>query len=395
MPQGVPRKSRGQEERQEMSPKKVMEGSEAVAEAVMLCGPEVIPVYPITPQTHIAECIARMVANGEFDAEIIRVESEQSAMAACIGAQATGVQAYTATASQGIALMHEILFIAAGMRLPVVMSVANRSLSAPLSIWNDQQDSFSQRDTGWIQLYVEDAQEAFDTHIQAFRIARESSLPVMVCLDGFVISHTYEPVELLPRERVRKFIGEHKPLMSLDPRRPSTMGALATPDYYMKFRKQVQDAVLDSGETIKRVSREFGKLSGRSYGNGLIEEVGMKGKKHALITIGSVAGTARERIEKEDVGIIKVKSLRPFPGEELRDACGNLESVGVIEKAISPGAGGALYEGVKSALYSLKSRPKVLGVTAGLGGRDITLEDISGIMGRIKRGSQGMEWLLD
>ncbi len=393
MLQGVPCESHREGKGEEMK-KNVMEGSKAVAEAVRLCRPEVIPVYPITPQTHIAEDIAKMVADGEFDAEIIRVESEQSAMAACIGAQATGVQAYTATASQGLALMHEILFIAAGMRLPIVMTVANRSLSAPLSIWNDQQDSFSQRDAGWVQLYVENAQEAFDTHVQAFRIARDSSLPVMVCLDGFVISHTYEAVDILSEKGVRRFLGGYTPAMKLDPGRPVTMGALATPEYYMRFRKQVQDAIKDSRRIIMDVNRDYARVSGRNYGNGLIETVGLEGKKHALITIGSATGTAREVAGKEGVGIIKVRSLRPFPAEDIRNACKSLESVGVMEKAISLGANGALYDEVKSALYPLKKRPGVLGVIAGLGGKDIMLEDMQGVVKKIRQGREGVEWLL-
>jgi pyruvate ferredoxin oxidoreductase alpha subunit len=375
-------------------PRTVMEGSQAVAEAVRLCRPEVVPVYPITPQTHVVETLAQMVADGDMDAEIIRVESEHSAMAACIGAQATGVRSYTATASQGLALMHEMLFVAAGMRLPIVMTVANRSLSAPLSIWNDQQDSVSERDTGWIQLHVEDAQEAHDTQIQAFRIAEEALLPVMVCLDGFVISHTFEAVELLGEEKVRGFLPGYRPAAALDPEKPATMGALATPDYYMKFRKQVQDALEASKEAIRRINGEYGAVSGRSYGNGLVESIGLEGKRHALITIGSVAGTARDVCRSEGVGLIKVKSLRPFPAEDIARLCAGLESIGVIEKDISLGNEGALYSDVKAALYGLDRRPKALGVVAGLGGRDITPDGIRSILQKVKTGKQGVEWLM-
>jgi pyruvate ferredoxin oxidoreductase alpha subunit len=374
--------------------KNVVEVAQAVAEAVKLCEPSVIPVYPITPQTHVSETLAKMLADGEFDAEMVRVESEQSAIAACIGAQSTGVRAYTATSSQGLALMHEILYIVSGMRLPVVMTVVNRSLSAPLSIWNDQQDSFSQRDTGWIQIHTEDGQEAFDTQVQAFKIAQDARLPVMVCLDGFVLSHVYEPVEFLTKEQVKKFVPDFKPEHSLNPSKPVSMGTLGTPEYYIQFRKQLQDAVHNSKDIIKKVNREFASAFGRSYGNGLIEKVNMKDKKHALITIGSVAGTARKLIEKENMGLIKVKSLRPFPAEELAEACKGLESIGVMEKDISLGANGALYDEVKAALYNLEKRPKISGFVAGIGGRDINLNDMEIVLKKIKSGKEGTDWVM-
>jgi pyruvate ferredoxin oxidoreductase alpha subunit len=374
--------------------KNVVEVAQAVAEAVKLCEPGVIPVYPITPQTHVSETLAQMLADGEMNSEMVRVESEQSAISACIGAQATGVRAYTATSSQGLALMHEILFIVSGMRLPVVMTVVNRSLSAPLSIWNDQQDSISQRDTGWIQLHVEDGQEAFDTQIQAFKIAQETRLPVMVCLDGFVLSHVYEPVEFLTKGQVKKFVPDYKSDVSLNPTKPISMGTLATPEYYIQFRKQLQDAVKQSKEAITRVNREFASAFGRSYGNGLIETINLKGKKHALISIGSVAGTARKLIEKENMGLIKVKSLRPFPADDLAKACEGLESIGVIEKDISLGSNGALYDEVKAALYTLEKRPKISGFIAGIGGRDITLHDMEAVLKKIKTGKEGTEWVM-
>ncbi len=334
-----------------------------------------------------------MLADGKMDAEMIRVESEHSAMSACIGAQATGVRAYTATSSQGLALMHEMLFIAAGMRLPITMTVVNRSLSAPLSIWNDQQDSISQRDTGWIQLYVEDGQEAHDTQVMAFRIAQEAQLPVMMCVDGFVLSHVYEPIEFLPEKKVRSFLPKMKQEYVLDPQKPVTMGTLGTPEYYMGFRKQVQDAILNSADIIRKVNSEFSSKFGRKYGDGLIETIKLKGKKHALITIGSVAGTARPLLEEMGVGLIKIKSYRPFPAEGLRKACEGLDSVGVIEKDISMGANGALFDDVRSALYELKERPAIAGFLAGIGGKDITPDDIRSIMKKIKQRKSGVEWL--
>ncbi len=374
--------------------KRVFSGAQAVAEAVKQCRPGVIAAYPITPQTLISEALAEMAANGEIDAEYVRVESEQSAMAACIGASATGVRTYTATASQGIALMHEMLFSASGMRLPIVMGVANRALNSPLNIWNDQQDSFAQRDSGWIQLYVENAQEAYDTHIQAFKIAEEIMLPVMVCLDGFVISHTYEPVNFLDSAEVKKFLPDFRPRVTLNPSKPVTIGPVGSPEYYIKFKKQQQDAMEEARDAIKKVNREFAGISGRGYGNGIIETSNLEGKEHAVITIGSVAGTVRELLEKENTGLIRIKSLRPFPAQELADKCRNLKSLGVLEKDISFGANGALYDEVKAALYDLEKRPKISGFIAGLGGRDITLNDIEMVMKKIKSCSEGTEWIM-
>jgi pyruvate ferredoxin oxidoreductase alpha subunit len=373
--------------------KNIVEGSKAVAEAVKLCEPGVVAVYPITPQTHVAEELMQIVANGELDAVTINVESEHSAMAACIGAAATGVRAYTTTSSQGLAYMHELLFIASGMRLPLVMTVVNRSLSAPLNIWNDQQDSMSERDTGWIQLYAENAQEAFDTQIQAFKIAEQAYVPVMACLDGFVISHTYENVSYIDQKAVRKFLPPYKPEVTLNPSKPVSMGTLATPDYFMRFRKDQHEAVQASLDIIKSVHKEYASLSGRSYGNGVIEKVGMEGKKFGLITIGSVTGTARECLPK-DFGIIKVRCMRPFPFEDIAAACKGLTSVGVIEKDVSPGLEGALYSEVKAALYGTGCSTKLSGFIAGLGGKDITPKHMETVFERIRSGKTGTVWVM-
>jgi len=390
-------------------PKHVISGAEAVAEAVRMCRPGVVAVYPITPQTLISEAVAQMAADGDIEAELIMAESEQSAIAACVGAAAMGVRTYTATSSQGLALMHEILFAASGMRLPIVMTVANRALNSPLNIWNDQQDSFSQRDAGWVQLYAENAQEAFDTQIQAFKIAEEVRLPVMVCIDGYVITHTYEPVQLAGQDVVDKLLPRPKPANSLNPSRPVTLGAVGGPEHYMQFRRQQQDAMEKAREAIQKVNIEWSSATGRKYGNGLIELVNMRNAGCALITIGSVAGTARTLLEKEGVGMIRVRSLRPFPAGELRKACEGLRSVGVLEKDISIGANGALYDEVKAALYGIKKgsgrhdgmeqsnqavQPAVSGFIAGLGGRDITEKDMQSVLCKIKSGMQGVEWLI-
>ncbi len=334
-----------------------------------------------------------MVFDGDLDAELIHVESEHSAMAACIGASAAGARTYTATSSQGLALMHEMLFVASGLRLPIVMGVANRSLSAPLNIWNDIQDSMAERDAGWIQLYAENAQEAFDTHIQAFRIAEQLNIPVMVCLDGFLISHTYETLELLDAAKVRAFLPDYKPKITLDPKKPVTMGPVGAPDTFMDFRKQQDDAFAKAPDAIKKVNDEYYKASGRKYGDGLIEAVNIEGKKHAIITIGSVAGTLRELLEKENIGMIKIRSFRPFPAKEIAELCKNLDSVGVLEKDISVGAGGALFIEVKAALHGSGCKAKLSSFIAGLGGRDITLEQMRGVMRKIKSGFEGTEWV--
>ena len=372
--------------------KKVISGNEVVSIAVKLARVQAISAYPITPQTHIVEGLAKMVADGELGAELIRVESEHSAMSACIGAQAMGVRTYTATASQGLALMHEMLFVASGMRLPVVMSVANRALSGPLSIWNDQQDSFSERDSGWIQLYVENAQEAFDAHIQAFKIAEQTRTPVMVCLDGFVISHTYEPVKFAEKSDVEKFLPEYNPKIKLDPNNPVTMGPVGTPEYYMDFKKQQQEALEKSLDVIKKANSEWGSITGRKVGNGLIETVNLENSEYAILTLGSVAGTIRNILDREGIGLIKLRSLRPFPSEEISKACAGLKGIGVLEKDISLGAKGALHDEVRSALYSSESRPKVSGFIAGLGGKDIRIKDLELVAKKIKEGREGSEW---
>jgi len=376
-----------------MKNKEVLSGAQACAEAIKLVEPGVIPVYPITPQTIISETIAQMIADGEMSSEMINVESEHSAMSACIGAQATGVRTYTATSSQGLALMHEMLFVASGLRLPIIMGVVNRSLSAPLSIWNDQQDSFSQRDAGWIQLYVENAQEALDTHIQAYKIGEKVNLPVMICLDGYVISHTYEPVEIPEKDEVKRFLGEYSPPFALNPAKPITIGPVATPEYYMEFKKQQHDAMFTAKKIITEVNRNFASMCGRKYGNGLIETIDMEGKEHALITIGSVTGTAREAIKNTKTGIIRIKSLRPFPAEQLREICEPLKCIGILEKDISLGANGTLYDETRSALYSLEERPKVSGFIGGLGGKDIKPNEVSFIIKKIESGKEGCEWL--
>lgn len=356
--------------------REVMHGSRAAAEAVRLCEVQVVAAYPITPQTHIVEDIAEMVANGELKAECINVESEHSAMSACIGASATGARVFTASASQGLALMHEMLFVAAGMRLPIVMVNCNRALSAPLNIWNDQQDSMSERDSGWIQLYCETAQEVLDTTVQAYKIAehQEVMLPVMVCMDGFVITHTIEPVEVPDSEQVKKFLPPYKPKIVLDPGRPLTLGAYADPSTYTEFRYENEQAMQRALEVIKGVDKEYGKLFGRGYG--LLEEYNTKNAEVVILTMGSVAGTIKEvidRLKDRSVGLIRLRCYRPFPKKELLAALSRAKVVAVVEKDVSLGLGeGALFSEVKGLLYGAESKPKALNFIVGLGGRDVT-----------------------
>ncbi len=376
--------------------KKVIEGSEAVALAAKMCRPAVIPVYPITPQTRIVEKLSEYVANGELDSEIIQAESEHSALSAAIGAQATGARTFTASASQGLALMHEVLFIASGLRMPVVMAVANRALSAPLNIWNDHSDSIAERDSGWVQLYVESSQEAFDTVIQAYRVAEKVNLPVMVCLDGYIISHVHEQVDLPEQKMVDAFLSEYRPKQALDPDRPVTLGPIAFPDSYMYFKEQQQRAMSDAVGEIKEANSCFKKAFGRAYGNGLIEGYRLADAKTAVVAMGSVCGTIREVVDSlrkkgKKVGMVKVRAFRPFPAKELVKACSALKSIAVIDKDISLGHEGALCSELRSALFGKKVN--ISGFVAGLGGRDITPTHLARAFSELEKGSSETKWL--
>jgi pyruvate ferredoxin oxidoreductase alpha subunit len=355
----------------------IMEGSHAIALAVKAARPNVVAAYPITPQTHIVEDISQLIADGDLEAEYVKVESEHSAMSVCIGASATGARTYTATTSQGLALMHEVLFNAAGMRLPIAMTVANRALSAPLNIWNDHQDSISERDSGWIQIYVEDNTEASDLTIQAYKIAEDKriQIPIMVCMDGYTLTHTYEPVELLDQELVDDFLPLYEPTDYLNVDDPKTFGMFADPNYYTEFRYQNHRALEAAKTVIAEVSREFGEIFGRDHG-GLIEEYRCDGAEYVLMAMGSVVGTLKDTVDDlRDAGIragaIKLRSYRPFPAEDIRSALADVEAVGILDKNISLGSQGALSADVKSTLYRSNSNPKVFSFIAGLGGRDI------------------------
>ncbi|MEM4703020.1 MAG: pyruvate ferredoxin oxidoreductase [Candidatus Pacearchaeota archaeon] len=346
--------------------------SKAIAEAVRLCKPEVIAAYPITPQTLIVEELAKMHADGKLQAEFINVESEHSALSICIGAEATGCRTFTATSSQGLALMHEMLFIASGLRLPIVMVTVNRALSAPLNIWCDHSDTMASRDSGWIQLYCESVQEAHDTVLQAYKIAEQVLLPVMVCIDGFTLSHVSENVELLNEKQVSSFLPTYKPNYILDPKKPVTMGSVAFPDNYWKFKVQQQNAMKQALEVIKKVNSEFKEKFYRVYGNGLIETFNMQDTNQAVIALGSQCSTIKHVLQGQKtkkVGLIRIKSFRPFPKKELQTACKNLKRIDVIDRAISLGSHAPLYTEVKAIL---QDNVKINSHILGLGGQDIT-----------------------
>lgn len=377
--------------------KKVMSASDAIAHGARLCRPGVVPMYPITPQTLIVEKLSEFINNGELEAKMIHSESEHSALSSQMGAQATGIRTFTATASQGLAYMFEVLPIVSGNRLPCVISVVNRALSAPINIWNDQSDSVSCRDQGWLQLYVESSQEALDTVIQAFKISENKKvlLPTMVCLDGFTLSHVYEPVDIPDQGKVDKFLPKYNPEVKLDSDKPVTMGPIGFPDTFMEFKEMQQKAMEESLKVIVEVHEEFKKEFGRGYGNGLLEEYELKDAEYALIGMGTVCGTTKEvvdnlRKEGKKVGLIKLKSFRPFPRKELLKACNGLKGLGVIDRNISLGNNGALYDEMRSCLYD--SDVKVSGFIAGLGGRDIDRVRLRKAFEDIMKGKEG-SWL--
>jgi pyruvate ferredoxin oxidoreductase alpha subunit len=361
-----------------MGKTEVMEISRGIAEAVKACRPKVIASFPITPQTHIIENLAEMVANGELDCQYIPSDSEFASASIVLGASATGVRAYTASSSQGLLLMTEVLWNMAGMRLPVVLTGANRSVSSPISIQCDHQDTFSLRDSGVIQMYVEDAQECYDAHIQAFKIAEDPNvlLPVMVCVDGWSLTHAWEPIELADQELVDKFLPPFRAVQRLDPDNPIAYGTAYDDRALMEYRYVMQKVMEGSKKKIIEVAEDFKKTFGRYYG-GLIQEYKMDDAEICIMGMGSIVGTLKAAIddmrrEGIKVGMVKVRFYRPFPDKEIMEAVKNTKCVAVIGREISLGAGGALAADVMGALYNLKERPMVFGVFAGLGGREIT-----------------------
>jgi pyruvate/2-oxoacid:ferredoxin oxidoreductase alpha subunit len=362
--------------------RRMVTGDYAAAWGAMVSRPQVIAAYPITPQTMIIEHLAEFLAAGTLDAEMMRVESEHSAMSAVIAAEATGVRTYTATSSQGLALMHEPLFVAPPLHLPIVMSVVNRTVAAPLGIWVEHNDTMPQRDTGWMQVYVEDAQEALDMVIQSYRAGEQVDveLPTMVCMDAFLVSHTIESVDLPGQDAVDSFLPPFRPIHAyLDPDRPLVLGAAAPPEYIQEVRWETDLRMRRAAEVIEDTERAFAKAFGRSYG-GAFETYRLEDAEVALVTLGTVTSTAREVVDRlrekgQKVGMIKLRYFRPFPTERLREATAHLKALGVYDRAVSYGVGGPTYIEVRNALYDLANIP-VLGFLAGLGGRDVTREDV-------------------
>ncbi len=358
---------------------KQIEGSQGVAEVVALCRPEVICAYPITPQTHIVETLSQIVKTGVLQrCEFINVESEFAAMSVAIGASAAGARAYTATASQGILFMAEAIYNASGLGLPVVMTVGNRSIGAPINIWNDHTDSMSMRDAGWIQLYAETNQEAADLHIQAFRLAEAISLPVMVCMDGFILTHAYERIDIPTQEQVDAFLPPYQPRQVLDPDDPVTIGAMVGPEAFMEVRYLAHHRQMQALDLIPEISREFAKAFGRESG-GLFHTYRVEDAKTIIVALGSLNGTIKDvidelRAEGLPIGSLSLCSYRPFPADALRKAIGHAANVVTIEKSLSVGLGGNVAHNLRMALQGLPA--KVCTVIAGLGGRAITCNSL-------------------
>ena len=366
-----------------------LNGDEAVALAVKQADVDVVAAYPITPQTIIVEKFSEYVANGEVETEYVCTESEHSAMAACLAASVTGARVFTASASAGLALMHEMLFVTSGCRAPVVMAIANRALSAPLNIHGDHSDAMAERDSGWIQIYAENAQEVYDSVLQAFRIAEhlDVQLPVIVGLDGFTLSHTLENVLTFPDQTVKGFVktrqfpvvltheGKTVPF-KLDPEAPMTMGPIAMPNYYFEFKRQQEEAMKNALRVIQEVHGEYAQLSGRTYGDGLVEAYKLEDADVAVVCLGSTAGTVKTVVDDlrekgVKAGLLRIRTFRPFPAEQIEKALGTVKAVAVMDRSMSfGGSGGAVFHEVRHALYDGSARPYVVNYVYGLGGRD-------------------------
>ena len=366
-----------------------LSGNEAVAFAMKQINPDVMGAFPITPSTEIPQYFSTYVDNGQVDTEFIPVESEHSAMSTCIGAEAAGCRAVSATSSCGLCYMTEMLYVAASDRLPITLAVSTRALSGPININNDHSDAMGVRDTGWLMLFAETNQEAYDNYLQAMRIGEAVSLPIMVCQDGFITSHAIENIELVEDEKVKAFVGEYRPEHSLlDPKEPMAVGAYATPVYYMECKRAQAQAMMDAKEVIKKVGAEFGQMTGRTYG--LIEKYRMDDAEEAIVIIGSSAGTAKEAVNElreqgKKVGLIKVRAFRPFPSEEIVDALKNVKAFAVMDKDDSfNGHCGPMFAEVAASMYAAGvSAPKGISYIYGLGGRDVRVESIQHVFAEL------------
>ena len=383
-----------------------LNGDEAAAFAAKQSDVDIVAAYPITPQTIIVEKFSEYVANGEVETEFVCTESEHSALTACLAASVTGARTFTASASAGLALMHEMLFVTSGCRAPVVMAIANRALSAPLNIHGDHSDTMVERDTGWIQIYVENAQEVYDSIIQAFKIAEnpEVLLPVIVGLDGFTLSHSLENVQALPDDIVKKFVGTRQlPLVAthegknapfrLDPEKPMTMGPVAFPNYYFEFKRQQEEAMRNALRIIQQVNEEYAQITGRTYGNGLLDSYRLEDAEIAIACLGSTAGTVKnvvDELREEGVkaGLLRIRTFRPLPVEGIVEALRKVKAVAIMDRSMSFGGnGGPVFQEVRHVLYDLPTHPCVVNYIYGLGGRDTSpkqmrkiYEDLQGIL---------------
>ncbi len=387
----------------------MIEGSRAIAETIKLIKPAVVSAYPITPQTHIVEDLAKFKADGDADYEYVRAESEFAAASIVLGSSATGVRTYTATSSQGLLLMAEVIFNISGMRLPVVMTCANRAVSAPISIWNDHQDAMTIRDAGWIMLFAENSQEAVDLHIVAYKVAEKLNIPVVVNVDGFVLTHTYEPVKLPTQVQVNKFLPKYKPKKGsyLDVDSPKTLGAFATPEHYMEIRQELHNQIGDSKDFIKKEIKKWteevdiksgiGGKKGRIkiIDSGLTEYYGAKKPQVLLIAMGSVVGTIKDFVDRHNayfrnggvggtaIGVLKVRSFRPLPKNDIIKIMKMARCVAVLDKSISLGEEGVLAQEIKSSAFGV-AKCKIQSFIVGLGGRDITEKTIEDIIIKVK-----------
>lgn len=369
-----------------------LSGNEAVAIALRQINPDVFPAFPITPSTEIPQYFASFAANGQVDTEFIPVESEHSSMSAAIGASAAGARSLTATSSCGLAYMWEELYIAASNRLPLALALVNRALSGPININCDHSDSMGARDAGWIQVYAENNQEAYDNMVQAFRISEHADvrLPIMICQDGFITSHAVENIELLEDEVVKEFVGEYTPEnYLLNPERPMAVGPYSITDYYMEAKRNQAEGMKNTKDVVLQVAKEFEQISGRSYG--LFEEYQMEDAQYAVVMIGSAAGTTKDAVDAlrakgEKVGLIKIRLFRPFPAEEIAAALKNVKAVAIMDRAEGySNQGGPLGADVMAALYRARANALAVNYVYGLGGRDVRVEDMEGIFETLKQ----------
>ncbi len=375
-----------------MSALKTLNGNQTIAEAVRQIDPDVMAAYPITPSTAIVETIAQFRADGLISGEFVCPESEHSAMSVCIGAASAGGRVMTATASQGLALMWEMLYIAAGLRLPIVAAIVNRSLSAPINIHGDHSDTMGARDSGWIQIYSENCQEAYDNFIQAFPIAEHLGVrtPVLVGLDGFIISHSMDVIQVEDDKKVKEFVGEYKPVYPLlDPERKMTVGPIDFTDYYFEHKRNQLEGIENAPPVIEAVGKEFGQKFGREYG--FFEEYRMEDAEVCIVVMSSAAGTCKDAVDElreegKKVGLLKPRIFRPFPHEKIAEALRKMKAVAVLDRCSSPGALGApLFTDIRNALYDYDQRPKIVNYVYGLGGRDIMIEHFKQVAAKLER----------